>query len=97
MKPYGGKTPLSHLTCPACAQHDREKHRANKRAERRRAANDATRMEGHVDGYDEHDFGLPCCDGDCVACYSIDALDALDVFPLPPLTAPLVALALEAA
>lgn len=36
-------------------------------------------------------------DEDCAACYGIDAIDALDAFPLPPLTAPLVALALEAA
>lgn len=95
MKPYGGRTPLSRHSC--CNMHGHEVTMANKRAERRRAANDAAHMEGHVDDYDEHDFGLPCCDGDCVACYSIDALDALDAFPLPPLAAPLVALALEAA
>lgn len=68
---------------------------ANKRRERFRAANDIALA---IDGISVHyDDDPPCCDYDCEVCYGIDAIDARDGFPLPPLTAPLVALALEAA
>lgn len=92
MKPYGGKTPLSHIAC--CAIHSRDVDMANKRAERRRAANDAARAEGHVDDFDNW-----CI---CHMCTWPDLSDSRDfeedaAFNATPLTAPLVALALEAA
>lgn len=67
-----------------------------KRRERFRAANDIASQDA-VYRLDDFDLEIPCCDEDRAACYGIDAIDALDAFPLPPLTAPLVALALEAA
>lgn len=69
-----------------------------KRRERFRAVNDIVLA---INGVGVHyDDDPPCCDYDCEICYGIDAIDAIDArngFPLPPLTAPLVALALEAA
>ena len=94
MKPYGGKTPSSCYTC--CKAHSGPAHMANKRRERFRAANDIASQDA-VYRLDDFDLELPCCDEDCDVCYGIDATDALDAFPLPPLTAPLFALALEAA
>jgi len=99
VKPYGGHLPRIY-TC--CSRHDASRidrtaeYRSSKRRERFRAANDIASQDA-VDRLDDFDLEIPCCDSDCVACYGIDVLDALDAFPLPPLTAPLVALALEAA
>ena len=67
-----------------------------KRRERFRAANDIASQDA-VYRLDDFDLEIPCCDYDCEICYGIDAIDTRDGYPLPPLTAPLVALALEAA
>ena len=95
MKPYGGKTPSSCYIC--CKAHSGPAHMANKRRERFRAANDIASQDAV---YRLEDYQICIGDLDCrCACCEDDqeGLDAFDANPLPPLTAPLVALALEAA